>query len=262
LTNPSRIAWFVFAELALLGSSVAHARPTRPRFEPTDLDLEEPGTCEFDVQIGPTSGEGPAGNRLLLPDFELDVGLLDNFEIDLDGAFAFERFDRRTRQFTGEPLWAAAKLGLFDSRTDGPPAKRRGLAVGLQLGPRIPTLGARGIGYGALGLVGFVDGPLRLDFNLGGFIDPGVRITGPRPESLVVGLDAELDLDAHGVWSLIGELAAADYLSPDPDEVTVSFGAAVNATPNLEVSALTLAGLLPGADRFAFLIGFSETFGL
>ena len=98
----------------------AQARPGRPRFEPTDLDLEEPGVAEFDLQVGPARSDGAPGNRMILPDFELDVGLLDNVEIDIDGAFAVERFDLPSRKYTGEPVWAAAKLGLFDSRTDGP----------------------------------------------------------------------------------------------------------------------------------------------
>src|SRR5262245_15508566 len=37
----------------------ATARPVRPLFEPTDLELEEPGILELDLQAGVVRGTGP-----------------------------------------------------------------------------------------------------------------------------------------------------------------------------------------------------------
>jgi hypothetical protein len=87
----------------------------RPRFEPTDLALEQPGVIELDTQWGAFVGRGTETNRLFAPDFELDVGLLPRLEIDLDGTVAVERFDARDRAAGGDSWWASAKLGLFDA---------------------------------------------------------------------------------------------------------------------------------------------------
>src|SRR5690349_10275820 len=77
----------VAAGLALW-PALALARPHRRLFEPTDLELERPGVLELDLQAGLV--RGPDAFRLSIPDAELDVGLLPDLEIDLDGAFALE----------------------------------------------------------------------------------------------------------------------------------------------------------------------------
>lgn len=250
---------FLLLSAVLLHASTASARPTRPRFEPTDLELEEPGTAEIDVQVGPSLGTGQSGNRLILPDFELDVGLWPDVELDIDGAFSVDRFDQRTRAVSGEALWLATKLGLFDSRDV---AQRTAIAAGLQLGPRIPTIDNRGIGYGVLGLLGVATGPAHLALNVGGMIDPGKQITSGQTKGLVAGADLDLDLDARGAWSLVSELAVAHYVSADPDELTATVGASFSALPLLELSAITLVGFLPGQDRLALLLGVSPKIAL
>ena len=63
-------------------------RGVRPLFEPTDLELEDPGVSEFDLQAGLIRGQGPW--RLVIPDFEIDLGILRNLELDLDGSYALE----------------------------------------------------------------------------------------------------------------------------------------------------------------------------
>jgi hypothetical protein len=242
-----------------LQSGDASARPTRPRFEPTDLELEDPGVTEVDLQVGLTRGDGDSGNRLLLPDFELDIGLLPNVEFDLDGAFSMDRYDRSTRTFAGEPLWTAMKLGLYDSRDQ---AGTHAFAAGLQLGPRVPTIGQRGIGYAALGLFGIVDRRLRVTLNAGGVVDPGAQITHGQSKSLVGGVDLDVDLDARGIWSVLGELAASHYVSSDPDELVTTLGIDLAATPDLDLSTMVLVGLLPGSDRVAILLGASQKMAL
>src|SRR3954468_1791496 len=66
----------------------APARRVRPLFEPTDLELEDSGTVEADLQLGVVRGE--EASRLVFPDLELDVGVTRDLEIDLDGAYAIE----------------------------------------------------------------------------------------------------------------------------------------------------------------------------
>jgi hypothetical protein len=244
---------------ALAGARDAGARRVRPHFEPTDLELEDTGVTELDLQVGATSGNGDSGNRLLLPDFELDIGLLPNVELDLDGAFSVVHFDRTNRSLAGDPLWTAVKLGLYDSREAQEPNV---VAVGLQLGPRIPTIGARGVGYAALALVGFTDHGRQFVLNLGGIIDPGERITRGQSTSLVGGLDVSIDLDSRSTWSLLGEVAGAHYLSADPDEIITTAGVGFSANANLDLSLVVLADLLPGGDRLGVLLGASPKVAL
>src|SRR5438552_2278800 len=76
----------------LVSSAVSGAaqarRGVRPLFEPTDLELEDPGVSEVDLQVGVIRGQGPW--RLVVPDFEIDLGILRNLELDVDGAYALE----------------------------------------------------------------------------------------------------------------------------------------------------------------------------
>jgi hypothetical protein len=249
--------------LAALGlslvASTASARGRRPRFEPTDLELEDPGVAELDLQAGPAFGAGDSGHRFVVPDLEFDLGLLANVEIDVDAAFAIDQFDGKSPHLDGEAVWTAAKLGLYDSHD-----ARTGhaIAAGIELGPRLPTVGTKGLGYAGLGLLGWQEHRLHLVGNLGVIIDPGEQITRGQAKSVVAGIDLDLDLDGRDLWSLIGELATAYYVSNDPNELTVTCGASVNVIPNLELSAIALAGLLPGGDRAAILFGVSPKLAL
>jgi hypothetical protein len=259
MTARSRVCRLVFVTLSL--GSIAEARETRagrPWFEPTDLELEEPGIADLDVEFGATRGDLPNGNRLVLPDFEVDLGLTSNVELDIDGAFGLARFDQPSRETTADPLWIATKLGLYDGRL----SPKSAVAAGLQLGPRLPTIGMAGIGYAALGLVGFYRERTHLVLNFGGIIDPGPQIARGQQESVVAGVDLDLDLDALGLWSLAGELAGAHYFSPDPDQFTLSAGITLAATPNLDVYSTVLAGFLPGGDRLAAFVGVSPKFAM
>src|SRR5262245_21127302 len=103
----------VVAASVFLGRNAAARR--RPLFEPTDLELEDVGMLEVDLQFGVIRGRDPW--RLALPDFEVDVGLAPGVEIDVDGAYAIEGPDDGGFSFTHpapDNLWTAAKLGLYD----------------------------------------------------------------------------------------------------------------------------------------------------
>ncbi|HVU02178.1 MAG TPA: hypothetical protein VHE30_10510 [Polyangiaceae bacterium] len=241
------------ALLAVWGlAASAWARHARPRFEPTDLDLEDPGTAEFDTQMGVVHAEGDAGNRLVLPDFELDLGLTENVELDLDGAFGVDRFDRPTRQVSGEALWTAVKLGFLDYQGTG---NRPHVALGAQIGPRFPTIGATGVGYGGLGLLTVHDSRLAVTLNAGIIVDPGDTITGGQSTSAVSGFDISFPLDAAGKWTGIAEFAGARYFRSDPDEIGLGAGAAYSVGENLDVSLVAICGALPGSDRLGLLLG-------
>ncbi|HET7544296.1 MAG TPA: hypothetical protein VFK05_30710 [Polyangiaceae bacterium] len=243
--------------LLVTASGAVQAAPRRRHFEPDDLELEQPGILDFDVQAGPVLGNSYMGDHLLIPDFEIALGLTRNVEIDVMGSLTIYRQNGK-RGITGDSLWLASKLGLFDTR-DG---HGNAWALGLELGPRLPTFDAVGIGYGALGLLGFKHRGLSLVLNTGSFLDPGASLAEKGPHSLLLGLDVNAELDPRALWSLQSELAFAHYLGPDPDELTFSFGATYAVSPHLDLSVTALAGFFPQTDHFALLVGASPQVGL
>jgi hypothetical protein len=247
--------------MALVSASAAGA-PRRPRFEPTDLELEEPGDVELDLQFGPAFGESDGGQRFLLPDFELDLGLLPNLEIDVDGAFSIDHVGEASRRrLGGDALWTSLKLGIYDQHR-----RRRSMAAGLQLGPRLPVVpGTRGVGYGALALFGVARDALHLALNAGAIVDPGDGSNGSfgkRPVSIVLGASADVDLDDWDVFSLLLQAGAAIYVSADPHELSLGAGLAWNVTRKLEVSVMGVFGAFAHTDRATLLIGFSPKVSL
>jgi hypothetical protein len=239
---------------ALAPASVAAARRIRPLFEPTDLDLEDPGVLELDLQFGMARGEDAW--RLVVPDFELDLGLWDFLELDIDSAYAIEGRNSASFSFdhpAPDSLWIAAKLGLFDSRDDG---EQSAFALGLQIGPKIPTApAAHGVGAEALILAGTNLKRTHLVWNAGGFIDPAPDRNSARPGGLEVGVDAQIDLDAAGHVSVIGSLAYVHFLSSDADQLVTTLGMNWAVVDALELSLVGLVGVLAGGDRFAILFG-------
>ena len=243
--------------LIVATSSAAHGAPRRRHFEPDDLELERPGILDFDLQTGPVSGTSPSGNHLLLPDFEVGLGLTRNVELDVSGTFTIDRENGR-RHVTGDALWIATKLGVVDARD----ADGNTWALGLELGPRLPTFDSAGIGYGVLGLFGFTHRGLALVLNAGSLIDPGAARGQAQPSSLVFGLDLNAPLDSRGQWSLQSEVGLAHYLSSDPDEFAFTLGTTYAVSERLDVSLTALGGLLPNTDHAGLLLGVSPEFGL
>ena len=247
---------------AFVGAIAGHAvakRPHRHPFEPTDLELDDPGTLDIDHQTGWVHGEGDSGNRLVLSDFELDLGLRNDVELDLDGAFGFDNYGTSAQRLTGEPLWTAMKLGFGDDHDDGGTS----FAWGMQLGPRIPTLNSgRGIGYEALVLVGISQRRAHWVANLGGFIDPGAEIGSGRPTAALGGLDLDLDLDERNTFSLLGELGAGYYLSSDPHDLHATAGIDWSPAKWLDLSLVGFAGFLPNGDRLGAFLGASPKLAL
>jgi hypothetical protein len=122
------IAAAALLAVAISAPAGVSARP-RPRFEPTDLEWEDTGVAEVDVELGLI--RGPSTGRLMVPDFELDIGILDNVELNLDGAFALEshtRCGRRSR---------SASTTISTTRPD---ARRRSAS---RSGPRSRSPAAR-----------------------------------------------------------------------------------------------------------------------
>ena len=233
-----------------MSSTAASAK--QRHFEPDDLELENPGVLDLDVQAGPVLGDATIRNHLLLPDFEIGLGLTREVELDVSGAFYFDRVGGQ-RHTSGDALWVATKLGLYDD-SDVP---GDAWAVGVELGPRFPTVHSGGVGYGALGLVGYTHGRLTWVLNAGTLIDPGASISDQHSSSLVCGVDFNADFSPRSRWSVQSELGAAYYFSPDPHELSAALGATYAVTPRLDLSLTALGGFLRHTDHAALLLGVS-----
>jgi hypothetical protein len=224
-------------------------RRVRPLFEPTDLELEEPGTLEADLQLGYV--RGPDAGRVVVPDLELDLGLTRNLELDLDGSYAIEGPQNGPFAFdhaAPDSLWLSAKLGveLLD------------LGLGLQLGPKFPTAaGSHGVGGEALLLVGKHDGRWHAALNGGGFVDPDGG--GGRPRGIEGGVDLGVDL---GALSLTAELGGVKFFSTDPAQLVATAGVTWSVTERLDLSVVGLGGFLNGGDRYGVLLGISPKVSL
>jgi hypothetical protein len=247
--------------LLLVFSASASVSAKHRHFEPDDLELENPGVLDVDLQAGPVLGTSTSGNHWLLPDFEVGLGITPEVELDVSGAFTFDRVGGQ-RHVSGDPLWIATKLGLYDSRDDSSNGSGDAWALGIELGPRFPTIESGGIGYGALGLLGFTHQGLAWVLNAGTLIDPGASIADSHAKSLVCGLDFNADLAAQSRWSLQSELGAAYYFSPDPHELSFSLGTTYAVNPRLDVSLTALSGLLRHTDHAAVLLGVSPQMDL
>jgi hypothetical protein len=243
--------------LVLASARSASARPVRRLFEPTDLEVEDPGVAEFDLQFGPI--RGPDRGRVVVPDFEVDLGLTHDVELDIDGAVAVEE----PSHLSPENLWVSAKAGLGDVVFDqGHGDDDPRVAFGFQVGPKLPTAReAGGIGIEGIGLLGLHWWRTLLVLNLGGLMDPSVGRAG-RPAGFEGGLDLDQILDDAGMWSLTGELGGVRFTSDDADQLTATAGFTYHATPMLDLSIVGLVGLTRGSDRGGVLFGISPKFKL
>lgn len=246
--------------LALLAPSLAHAK-RHPQFEPTDLELEDSGTAEFDLQFGLVKGSD--AHRLVLPDFEFDLGLLDNLEFDLDGTYSIAGSSSGHPVFLDhsapDNLWASIKLGLFDNHD---PVTENGWAMGVQVGPKIPTGGdEHGLGVEGLVLLAHVQKPVHLVLGVGGLCDPHLSNT-PRPYGFETGLDLDLDLDHVDTWSLLAEVAFQSFGSPDPRQFNATLGIQYSPSEMLDLSIVGEVGFVPGSDPYGIFFGISPKIAL
>ena len=240
-------------------SAPAGARAIRPLFEPTDLELEATGVTEVDLQLGAIRSQGPW--RVVLPDFEVDVGLLPWLELDLDGAYAIEGPSTGPFSFdhaAPDSLWPSVKIGIYDDHDE---QLGRSGAFGVQVGPKVPVApGAHGLGVESLLLFGYVYHRLHTVLNAGGFVDPAPDEMSGRPIGIELGLDLELDLDDINRFSLTGEVSGVAFVSDDPGQLLATAGLTWSVTRSLDLSVVGLWGFLAGSDRYGALLGVSPKF--
>jgi hypothetical protein len=246
-------SWLAASAILALASS-SQARPhVRKHFEPTDLEFEEPGVTELDLETGFVRSQDAW--RLVAPDFELDLGLTKWLELGIDGAYAFEGKPGEPFSFdhaAPDPLWPGLKIGFLDIQDR---ASGSTYALGTQVGPKLPTFaGAHGLGFEGVLLAGAHVGASNWGVNLGYFVDPQPS-DGPRASGVEASLAWDRDLDARGTWSIGGELGSVVFISSDPTQLQVGFGPSYAATDWLDVSITGLLGFLPAGDRYGLLLG-------
>jgi hypothetical protein len=237
------------------GESTVRAAP-RPRFEPTDLEWEDTGVAELDLQFGPVQGDGPW--RIVVPDFELDLGLLPWLELDLDGAYAVEGPEMGPFSLdhsAPDALWPSVKLGIFGIHDTG---GAYGAAFGLQVGPKLPVAsGSHGVGLEMLLIFGGMVGHLTTAMNAGAFLDPAPDPASDRRAGINLGVDLLYKLGNEDRYALTGEVSGTRFLSPDPDQLQATLGFVWSARPTLDLSITGLIGTPTGGDRYGILFGIS-----
>jgi hypothetical protein len=256
------IAVLPLAAVCLAPRLALARKGVRPLFEPTDLELEDTGTLEADLQVGAIRSPTPGPWRIIVPDLELDFGLARRVELDVDLTYSIQEDPPGSGSFTTpapENLWFATKLGLFDWADDDTPGSPVAWALGAQLGPRIPVApDAHGVGFEGLLLLGHVEGRAHIVLNAGAFVDPHPDATAARPVGLEGGLDLDWDLDAKGRWSVTGELGGVKFVSNDPEQLAATAGISWSPTESTELNVSALYGLLGGSDRYGALFGFTQ----
>lgn len=228
----------------------------RPRFEPTDLEWEDTGIVELDVQVGPVRSPGPW--RLVVPDFELDLGVLSWLELDVDGAYAIEgpaNGPFSLDHALPDALWPSVKIGIYGAHDD---VGQRGAAIGIQIGPKLPiATSSHGPGVESLAVAGRMIGRLTLALNLGAFIDPAPDAVSGRPKGVELGFDLQYDLGGQNRYGMTGEIAGTHFFSQDPDQLQATLGFVWSVRSYLDLSLTGLVGTLSGGDRYGILLGAS-----
>src|SRR5438477_605003 len=83
-----RVAVALLGCLLSIAATRAWARPVRRLFEPTDLELEDPGVAEVDLQMGVIRGRHPY--RLAVPALQLEGGVDLEQGLDAAGVWSVE----------------------------------------------------------------------------------------------------------------------------------------------------------------------------
>jgi hypothetical protein len=256
--NWRRLALAGTAALAVLSfGTSAHARVgLRPIFEPTDMQLEDPGMVDFDFQLGVIRGRDPW--RVVVPDFELNFGFLPNVELDLDASYALEGNNSSPfahSHAVPDALWPSVKVGLFDWFDE---ELARAWALGFQVGPKLPVArGSSGIGVEGLALLGLLFHGSHFVLNAGMLADPHPSPGESRPFGVELGLDIHTPLNKDDTYAFLGELAAVHFFSPDPPQFLTTAGLSYSPFSYLDLSAVALWGWLDGNDRYGLLLGVS-----
>ncbi len=243
--------------LGLAGPFPAQASGRRPVFDPEDLEMEEPGVLDLELNTGLVR-DGQTW-RVIAPDLSIDLGLTDELELDLDATASWVSPDNtalRPQDVALDSLWLSLKHALYFDRDEN------GItwALGLQHGLRLPLQGGQqGVGYEALLLGGLAWRGFSMVLNLGGFVDPIPYGSSLPPRGLLGGLSWHLQLDDGNHFAFVGDLSAAWY-ADTPAEFAATPGFLWAPIETLEITVSALGGWLSGGAAGGVLIGISPKF--
>jgi hypothetical protein len=233
------------------GEALAEAAPrARRRFDPEDLQLEEPGVLHADLAFGLVRGE--EAGRWLLPDFDVDLGLASNVEIGIDGAWSLEGTPQRlfARDHAApDNLWFSSKIGLWSASAES--AGDGSWACGAQLGPRVALApDAHGTGFQGLFLLGRTFPGVHLVASGGGMVDPGGAVSSQRPVAALAGIDGEIALGKGSRVTLAVDVSGVFFVANGKHQLVTTAGPVWAATPWLDLGVSGLLGVLSGGDRY------------
>lgn len=238
-----------------LATAPAQARRLyRARFEVDTLEVEKPGFFAFDAQLGAAYGDGDDGSRLIVPDFELDVGITKWLELDIDSGYHYRKLGQESREWVGAPIWTALRFDLYSVKDD---ATGRTFGVGAQIGPRLPNLrNVGGVGAAGLVLVGGGNKSINVVGNFG--------LTADKQQALAFnyGVGLAYTLDEASKLAVVGQIAGAYYFQRDADQLLVLAGVQRSLNEDLEIQILLLTGPIYDGDRIGVLIGTTYRNGL
>ena len=260
-TKPVKIV----AGLGLLLAPLLATRParaTRPLFEPTDVALQEAGSLQVDTQLGLLRTSSRTYKNVL-PDLEIDLGLMPGVELDVDFTYAVDGPESGKLGWSSaapDNVWSALKLGLYNAHDER--ADTSWSLVG-QLGPRIPTApDSHGLGGEALLVFGRAWPTQHAVLNLGAAVDPAADASNARSAGFETGLDVDFDLDPAHHFSFLGEIGGWYGVTDRARQLHTTMGIGWQVTDALTLSASWLVGFLPDGDRYGLLIGFSPSWKL
>lgn len=227
-------------------------------FEPGDLELELPGVLDIDVQFGVTSTA--SWTALFLPDVELDLGLTNAIELDLDGGYSLGGIDGGglLKHQELDAFWLSCKAVLLQTGND---SLGRAWILGMQLGPKLGLgLGSSGLGGEGLLLFGWVGPGVRVVLNAGAFVDP--EEDDHRPAALEVGIDVVVALGQESPFAVNAELSDVGYFSDDANELAATLGVTWAVHERLDVAVLASVAYVAGAVQLGGFIGLSPKIAL
>lgn len=241
------------AATGLLSPSRAEARRLfRARFEVDTLEVEKPGKLAFDAQLGSVYGDGADGSRLILPDFEVDLGITRWLELDVDTGYSYINVGSERREWVGQPIWTALRFDLYSKRNE---VTGNNFGVGVQAGPRLPNLrNLGGVGFSGLVLFGGGTRKFHIVANLGSTADIEQAL------AFNYGVSAGYEFDSK--VSIVGQVAGVYYFQRDTDQLLLLVGVSRALTEELEIELLALGGPVYDGDRIGLLVGMTYRTGL
>jgi len=206
-----------------------------------------------DAELGAFYGDGDDGARLASPDLDLTLSLTERLQLGLETSVVVARLESDHVEVAGEPLWPSL-IALLVGKED---EQRDVFALGVQAGPRLPSVGAKhALGAAALLVAGGGTPRLQVVANVGGTYDR------TQTAALLFGLDVEYTLGKGGAFSLRGDVGGLYAVGGEPVQLLVDAGLGWEVTRTLELSLLAVAGPVFEGDRVGVLFGVREDFSL